>query len=121
MSGPGGTGKSKVIHAVICYCKELCENAGIPFNKNTIVVTALTGAAAVSIFGETTHAACCLNRKVQSQDIDTWKGTLMVIIDEISFASEYVLRLGLDPRERISCVLSLSVCTSPHNMIAHLV
>ena len=91
LSGPGGTGKSKVIHAVICYCKELCENAGIPFNKNTIVVTALTGAAAVSIFGETTHAACCLNRKVKSQDIDTWKGTLMVIIDEISFASEYVL------------------------------
>ena len=55
ISGSGGTGKRKFVHAVLSYCKRLCENARIQ-HKRIIVVTALTGAAAaVSIFGETTH------------------------------------------------------------------
>jgi len=32
------------------YCKLLCDNAKIGFNKRTITVTALTGAAAVQNF-----------------------------------------------------------------------
>ena len=60
LSGPGGTGKSRVIHTVLQYCKLLCDNAKIGFNKRTITVTALTGAAAVHIFGGTTHGACLL-------------------------------------------------------------
>jgi len=91
LSGPGGTGKSRVIHAVIRYCKLLCEKANIGFNKRTITVTALTGAAAVSIFGETTHGACSLNGNVTAEKIDEWKDAKMLIVDEISFASEHVL------------------------------
>ena len=57
MSGAGGTGKSRVIHLVCHYCKMLCEELSVEFTKQTIVVTAMTGTAAVNINGETTHAA----------------------------------------------------------------
>ena len=61
--------------------------------KRTIVVTALTGAAAVAIFGETVHAACHLNSvTIKHEHIDEWKDTMMVVIDEISFASYSVLQ-----------------------------
>ena len=94
LSGQGGTGKSRVIHSVLRYCKRLCENANIEFNRRTITVTALTGAAAVSIFGETTHSACLLNASTITEErIKEWQHTKMVIIDEISFASERVLSL----------------------------
>ena len=93
LSGPGGTGKSKVINTVLTYCKNLCSKVGVRFNKRTIIVTALTGAAAINIFGETVHSAYGLNKTSSStDDIDEWKDTLMVIIDEISFASEQTLR-----------------------------
>ena len=92
LSGPGGTGKSRVINSVLRYCKTLCDNAGIGFSKRTITVTALTGAAAVNIFGETTHGACLLNaRNVTAEKIEEWKDTKMLIVDEISFASKHIL------------------------------
>ena len=54
----------------------------IGFNKRTITVTALTGAAAVSIFGETTHGACLLNqRNVSAMQIEEWKDTRILIVD----------------------------------------
>ena len=56
-------------------------------------MSALTGAAAVNIFGETVHSACYLNNKrIVPGYIDEWKDTMMVIIDEISFASYSVLQ-----------------------------
>ena len=63
LSGAGGTGKSKVINSAKYYYKKLCDNLNIEFNKRTTVVTALTGAAAVSINGETTAKACQLKSK----------------------------------------------------------
>ena len=90
LSGAGGTGKSKVIHCIIDYCKQLFKNLGLQFNKRTIVVTALTGAAAVSINGETTAKACKLNNKNVSED-DEWEETIMIIVDEISFASKTII------------------------------
>lgn len=91
LSGAGGTGKSWVIKSVMHYCRKLCANHKVPFTKRTVVVTAMTGSAAVSIFGETAHSAFCLNRNIKSQDVDEWKDTLMIIVDEISFASEATL------------------------------
>ena len=91
LSGAGGTGKSKVINSVIDYCKKLCTYYMVPFTKRTIVVTAMTGSAAVSIFGETAHSAFCLMRTITAKDIEEWRDTLMVIVDEISFANISVL------------------------------
>jgi PIF1-like helicase len=48
----------------------------------------MTGVAATLIQGETTHAALYLNQKrpIESEQIELWAPTKMVIIDEISFA-----------------------------------
>ena len=88
LSGAGGTGKSKVIHTVKEYCKKLCDNLNVEFNQRTIVVTALTGVAAVSINGETTSKACGLNSKNEVSFDEEWENTIMIIVDEISFASK---------------------------------
>ena len=87
LSGAGGTGKSEVINSVKYYCKTLCDNLNIEFNKRTIVVTALTGAAAVSINGETTAKACQLKSNNVEED-SAWEHTIMLIVDEISFATK---------------------------------
>ena len=89
LHGPGGTGKSHVIKHVITYAKQFMTNMNCIFDKRTIVVTALTGSAAVSIRGETTHSAACLNnRKIPESKIAEYKGTYMFICDEISFAGQ---------------------------------
>ncbi|KAG7337476.1 hypothetical protein IV203_033414 [Nitzschia inconspicua] len=41
---------------------EVCSNLGIKFDSKTIVDSAITGAAAVSIRGQTTASALCLKR-----------------------------------------------------------
>ena len=47
----------------------------------------------MSIFGETTHGACLLNsRKVSEDHIQEWKDTNLLIVDEISFASNKTLQ-----------------------------
>ena len=90
LNGPGGTGKSHVVAAIVRYCKRLCENLNVNFDRRTIVVTAMSGSAAVSINGETAHMACCINKKaaIPQQEIERWKHAYLLIIDEISFASK---------------------------------
>jgi hypothetical protein len=90
LSGPGGSGKSAVIKAVTSYTKNFCVNLGIGYNSRVVVVTAITGAAAVSIKGETTSKALGLNKKTtnfKDEEIDEWKNAILVIIDEISFSN----------------------------------
>ena len=53
-----------------------------------IVVTALIGVAAVSINGETTSKAFGLNSKNEVSFDEEWENTIMIIVDEISFASK---------------------------------
>ena len=68
LSGAGGTGKSRVINGVRHYFKLLCNELGVEFTKRTIVVTAVTGSAAVAIHGKTMHSACNFyNKKVKMQ------------------------------------------------------
>ena len=77
-----------MIGAVIHFCKNLCHALNVEFTRFTIVVTALTGAAAVNINGETTSRACKLNSK-NVEKSDEWADeTCMVIVDEISFCSQ---------------------------------
>ena len=92
VSGAGGTGKSKVIDHVVSYAKEYCENISVPFTDRTIVVTALTGIAAVLIKGETLHSAThvyCQN--IKDEMIERWQDARLVIIDEVSFADAELL------------------------------
>ena len=86
--GPGGAGKSTIVDLVIMYCREYCENMNFPFTSQTIVVTALTGVAATVLLGETTHRAVYLNCRndFTAEQVDNWKETRLLIVDEISFA-----------------------------------
>ncbi|KAG7358147.1 PIF1-like helicase [Nitzschia inconspicua] len=86
LSGAGGTGKSLVIKTVSRYAQKLCEALHVKFDKRSIVVTALTGAAAVSINGETTAKAFAFKREVRNE-LEEFKHAYLVIVDEISFAS----------------------------------
>jgi hypothetical protein len=95
LTGAGGSGKSQVINAVKSYGKSFCQNLGAAFTKRTIVVTALTGTAAVTIGGETTHSACSLFKKNDNMSAETveWEDSYLVIIDEVSFASKETMLL----------------------------
>lgn len=93
LSGAGGSGKSHVIKTCVRYAKGLCEHLNVSYNKRTIVVTALTGSAAVEIGGETTHSALALQKKKIDDIIDDFKNAYLIIIDEISFASKKTLEM----------------------------
>jgi hypothetical protein len=71
MMGARGSGKMKVINAVIAYAKGFCKELNYMFNKRMIIVTALTGVAATLINGETMHSTAKLNYKnITSKHID---------------------------------------------------
>ena len=91
MHGPGGSGKSTVINLTKAYAHEYCDLIGYPFSSRTMVITAMSGVAATLLHGETTHSALGLNKKNMKGETTMqkqWKQAKMVIIDEISFASE---------------------------------
>jgi hypothetical protein len=89
ISGEGGTGKSTVIKAYVSYCQKVCKNLApsFKFDLKTIVVTAITGAAAVSINGQTTTTGFKLKYKtVTDDDTSDYKYTFCGLADEVSFA-----------------------------------
>jgi hypothetical protein len=79
MTGAGGSGKSRVLNAVLAYAKGFCKELNYMFDKRMIVVTALTGVAATLINGETTHSAAKLNcKQIKSEHIEEWKYALAI-------------------------------------------
>ena len=86
LTGPGGSGKSRVINALRAYTKNLCIQLRVTCDRRTIITTAITGTAAVGIGGETTCSACSLRTKPHNlkynEDFDN---SVMVIVDEVSF------------------------------------
>ena len=62
----------------------ICNELGVEFTKRTIVVTAVTGSAAVAIHGKTMHSACNYYSKKSNNADEDWKNTIMMIFDEIS-------------------------------------
>ena len=92
MTGAGGAGKSNVITALIEYCKEFCANLKVHFDSQTLIITAMTGVAATSIMGQTSYTALGIYKKNYNSDfINSFEGTRMILIDEISFCSARVL------------------------------
>ena len=78
------------------YCKAFSSNIGHHFTEDTIKMSALTGAAGVSIGGDTTcRQFGILKKKVSIEDIDTFSDTRLNIVDEISFA-------GVETLEKLS-------------------
>jgi hypothetical protein len=89
-SSAGGSGKAAVINQVMMYASEFCRNLGVPFDRYTIRVTAITGVAATSINGETLDSAAHTMKNTSNltqEHRQEWKHTRLLIIDEISFMS----------------------------------
>ena len=51
LTGHGGAGKSHVITSIRQYAKQFCTNLGVHFDRRTIVLTALSGVAAMPFMG----------------------------------------------------------------------
>ena len=100
LHGPGGSGKSACIEILKVYAGQFCEMLGVPFTKNTIRITAMSGVAATVLGGDTAHSACALMRTPTSNDIDAFLETRMLILDEVSFASPSEIE-KLDKKLRI--------------------
>lgn len=71
------------------YCKGFSRRIGHYFTENTIHVSALTGAAATEIGGDTTAREFSLRSKKESatmEDLGRFQDTRLCIVDEVSFA-----------------------------------
>jgi len=87
---------AKLLENLMAYAKMFSQNIGHQFTKHTIRVTAMSGAAATEINGQTTASAFALMRSTDyatTEDIIQHEDTRMNIVDEISFAA-YGTTLG---------------------------
>jgi ATP-dependent DNA helicase PIF1 len=99
LDGPGGSGKSRLVKELLKYAKEYTSLLKLKFDMLTIVVSARSGVAAVSIGGETTHFIVYMNSKIPADDDTTWANARLLIIDEVSFMSVQEVEL-LDEKLR---------------------
>ena len=89
LTGPGGSGKSRVINALRAYAKNLCTQLRVTCDRRTIITTAITGTAAVGIGGETTCSACSLRTNLHNiKHNEDFDNSVMVIVDEVSFMNK---------------------------------
>ena len=109
MTGPAGAGKcelvffffllvelvhcsdilssAKLLEALLLYARKFSKNIGHEFTKNTIRVTAVTGAAATEIGGQTTCKELHLAKKgthATDEEMQAFLDTRLCIIDEVS-------------------------------------
>jgi hypothetical protein len=49
LTGSGGSGKSFVLDATKCFCKQFCKAIGKPFNDSVFIVTATTNTAVAQL------------------------------------------------------------------------
>jgi len=85
LGGPGGTGKSRVIHALTDFFKRRNES-------RRLRLAAFTGVAAKNIGGTTLHTALCMNlakkksdgNKTRTDLVAMWDGVNYLLVDEVS-------------------------------------
>ena len=85
IGGPGGTGKSRIIHALTDFFKRKQQS-------RRLRLASFTGAAAKNIGGTTLHTALCMNAaskkstgtKTRTDLIAMWDGVDHLLVDEVS-------------------------------------
>ena len=96
LSGKGGSGKSYTVFTIEKYCCYFCKYVSIPFEKNTILLTAMTGCAVALIKDVTLQTATGIENKqykINDDKRSDWKGVRMMMIDEISFCKQATLEV----------------------------
>ena len=85
LTGPAGAGKSAILDALMDFVQKFMMKLGRYMDDKLIRLTALTGSAATDIKGRTIHSEVKFGSKVLHIDINQWKNTRILVIDEISF------------------------------------
>ena len=85
LSGPGGSGKSRVVIELVKYAQEYTSRQytsrlNFKFDLRTIITSAMSGVAAVSINGETIHSVAAFNKcePTTQEDIESWANARML-------------------------------------------
>jgi PIF1-like helicase/Ulp1 protease family, C-terminal catalytic domain/Helitron helicase-like domain at N-terminus len=102
LDGAAGAGKTHIIKATTNYASNYASNLGVTFDMRTIILTALSGVAAVGLGGETIHSAAAWNRNIDPERDHSWINARLLIIDECSFMNTSQVEL-LD--EKLRCLL----------------
>ncbi len=94
LTGPAGSGKSTAMKIAQQYCYEFCKAVGIMWSDKTFIFTAYTGSAASLFGGVTISKAAFLNQRKQLSvdDRNEWQDVRIVVIDEVSFMSDTILK-----------------------------
>jgi len=94
LTGPAGSGKSTAMKIAQQYCYEFCIAVGIMWSDKTFIFTAYTGSAASLFGGVTISKAAFLNqhKQLSVDDRNEWQDVRIVVIDEVSFMSDTILK-----------------------------
>ena len=94
LTGPAGSGKSTAVMVAQHFCYEFCLAVGAMWSDTTFLFTAYTGAAASLLGGVTISKAAFINQRkpLSQEDRNEWLDVRILIIDEISFMSDSVLK-----------------------------
>jgi len=94
LTGPAGSGKSNSMKVAQQFCSEFCIAVGILWSDKTFIFTAYTGLAASLFGGVTISKAAFLNQRKQLSvdDRNEWQDVRIVVIDEVSFMSDTILK-----------------------------
>jgi hypothetical protein len=94
LTGPAGLGKSTSMKVAQQFCYEFCIAVGIMWSVKTFIFTAHTGLAASLFGGVTISKAAFLNQRKQLSvdDRNEWQDVQIVMIDEVSFMSDTILK-----------------------------
>ena len=94
LTGPAGSGKSTSMKIAQQFCYEFCIAVGIMWSDKTFIFTAYTGSAASLFGGVTISKAAFLNQRKQLSvdDRNEWQDVRIVVIDEVSFMSDTILK-----------------------------
>lgn len=97
ITGPGGTGKTRLIHEFVKHTKEIRKNCQ---------VCALTGCASILLGGNATtihswsgillakdEKQRILKKIIKSASYQSWKTTDILVIDEVSMMSQHIFEL----------------------------
>jgi hypothetical protein len=94
LMGPSGSGISTAMTVAKQFFCEFCVAAGVMRSDATFLFTAYTGSAASLIGGVITSKAAYLNlqRQLSKDNIHEWKDVRIIVIDEVSFMSNSILK-----------------------------
>jgi hypothetical protein len=94
LTGPAGLGKNTPMKIAQQFCYEFCIALGVMWSDKTFIFTAYTGLAASLFGGVTISKAAFLNQRKQLSvdDRNEWQDVRIVVIDEVSFMSDTILK-----------------------------